>query len=340
MRMRTKAFKEAGRDERGISLIFMAIAMTALLAAAAVTIDLGNGWVTRRNLVTSTDAAALAAAQEFALGGDGCAGIDDTYVGLNNPTATGITCTTGGSGSIGWVTVYAEDDVQTWFAPAIGLGDYSASSASTARWGSPVSVTGLRPLSLCAQAFGIEDWIADPSQTITRTVDYSKNGQAPECDSGQNGIPGSWGMMDFNGVAGGNNDSKDWVLNGYDGDVQAGSPNGTCNDEPWACYQPEPGNALPGVKKELEDILGLEIVLPVVNWVVDANGQNAQMHIMGFARVIIVDFKPNGQNAYIEVTFLPGLITGSCCGDNSGPSNVSVIGACAVDNRNVGACGQ
>ena len=43
------------------------------------------------------------------------------------------------------------------------------------------------------------------------------------------------------------------------------------------------GTCLPGVKKELKQILGEEITLPVVNWIVDENGQNAQMHIMGFA---------------------------------------------------------
>lgn len=327
----------ANHGERGATLVFVAIALVVLCGAAALTIDIGNGWVTRRNLVTATDAAALAAAQEYAGGGDGCASTATSYVLNNNPSATGITCTPGGSPATGWVTVYAEDNVSTWFAAVLGRGDYTSNSASTARWGSASTVTGLRPLALCAAAFGVEDWIAKPSQTITRTIDYSKTGQAASCDSGQNGVGGNWGMMDFNGVSGGNNDSKDWILSGYDGVVQAGSPNGTCNDEPWACYQPEPGNALPGVKKELNQILGQEIVLPIINWVVDSNGQNAQFHIMGFANVIINSYKFNN-NGYIQVTFLPGLIEGDCCSSSGGPTNVKVIGQCAVDNRNVGAC--
>ena len=44
-----------------------------------------------------------------------------------------------------------------------------------------------------------------------------------------------------------------------------------------------------------------------------------------------------GQNGYIEVTFRPGLIQGECCDTSGGPSNVYVVGQCAVDNREVAA---
>ncbi len=206
-------------------------------------IDLGNGWQSRRHLVTATDAAALAAAQDYAIDLDGCTNQAATYVNNNFADATMVSCVLGGSPGAGWVTVTADVDVTTRFAGVIGAGDYDVSSASTARWGTTRTVGGLRPLSLCAKAFGIESWLDDPQEELTVRVDYTKDGDHPECDSGQNGVPGTWGMMDFNGIAGGNNDSKEWILTGYPDLVQGGTPNGTCapDDEPWACYQPEPG---------------------------------------------------------------------------------------------------
>ncbi len=91
------------------------------------------------------------------------------------------------------------------------------------------------------------------------------------------------------------------------------------------------------MKKEIKQILGQEITLPVVNWIVNENGQNAQMHIMGFAHLVINEFQPTGQKAYIEVTFRPGLVEGVCCDTSGGPNNVYVVQPFAIDNREVDA---
>ena len=55
-------------EERGAVAVIVAIMALLLFAAAAYAIDLGNLWQTRRNMVTASDAAALGAAEKFALG--------------------------------------------------------------------------------------------------------------------------------------------------------------------------------------------------------------------------------------------------------------------------------
>ncbi len=326
-------------SESGVTMIFVALTMVVLIGAAAITIDLGNGWVTRRNLITATDAAALAAAQEYALGGNGCdPSIADDYVYKNNADAINIDCDPNGTASSGYVTVYAEANVQTWFASVIGGGDYLAGSASTVRWGGALTVEGLRPIALCAQAPGIEAWLDDNGSAPTVTVNFSNDGQPDLCNNGTN-VPGNWGLLDFDGVGG--NDTKEWVNNGYPGEVSAGSPDADCSAEPEHCYPPQTGE-LTQVKAELTALKNneTEFVLPIINYALSAGGSNTQFHIMGFARVKIVDLKLTGQekDRFITIQFLSGLIQGDCCSNASGPNNVQVIAPCAVDNRNVGSC--
>ena len=62
-------------DERGATTALFVMFITAFLGCAAFTVDLGHSWQERRNFITATDAAALASAQEYAEGGNGCASV-------------------------------------------------------------------------------------------------------------------------------------------------------------------------------------------------------------------------------------------------------------------------
>ncbi len=321
-------------------MVIVTLVLVVLVGMAALVVDLGNGWQNRRHIITATDAAALAAAQEFAVGNDGCDESSDdaapAYIDYNFADATMVSCIPGGNTGAGWVTVTAEVDVETWFAGVLGGGDYDTSSASTARWGRTTSAIGLRPIALCGAVPDIAAWLADTTQTASFTVPVERQAGVAECDSGNPAVPGNWGLFDFDGTSG--NDTKEWIRYGYDGVVQAGSPTGTCVDEPWACAPPQTGNFLPGLKTEMDAILNLEITLPVINYVVAAGGSHADMHIIGFANVIITEYKRVPANkASITVTFLPGLIEGECCSDNGGPNNAYVVQPCAIDNREVNA---
>ena len=53
-------------DERGASLLIIAVSLVALLGMVVLTVDLGGLLVKRRGMVTASDAAALAAAETFA----------------------------------------------------------------------------------------------------------------------------------------------------------------------------------------------------------------------------------------------------------------------------------
>ena len=335
--------RPAGRlvdDDRGFSIAFVAINLVVLLGMAALVIDLGNGWRTRRALIPATDAAALAAAQDYVNGDDGCALSAGTYLTNNEANAGLVSCTPFlYNADQGRVSVTGTHNVDTWFAPVIGLGDYPVDSVSTAVWGPPATVTCLRPIGLCIEgSAALASVINNPpaSETLIR-IDYSKD-QPDAC--GGASIPGNWGTVDFDGGANSNADTKDWVLNGYPGEVSfANHPVTSCAGEPH-CYEGDTG-ALAGIGNELNQLQssGIYFTLPVFNFI-ENPGANASMHLMGVVRVRLIDFRVNGpqHNRYFDLLVKPGLITGTCCGGGSGAAGNKVIALCGVDPNEFGAC--
>ncbi|MFA5787820.1 MAG: pilus assembly protein TadG-related protein [Actinomycetota bacterium] len=165
------------RDERGVSAIIVAIALVLLFGAAALSIDAGSVWKTRRDLITDTDAAALAAARYLsgarpgacllaAAQGRGSAAFQEalSVLGENDlrtelePGLEGfqIVCV----GEAGLVRVRARLGAHLTFAPVLGFNDIRVFSGSTAQFGPLSSVTNLRPIGLCAADEHIGEWIA------------------------------------------------------------------------------------------------------------------------------------------------------------------------------------
>ncbi len=327
-------------SERGVTLPFIALSMVAIMGFASLAIDLGNGWRTRRALISATDASALAAAQDYVNGIDGCATSAGTYLVNNEATAQLVSCEIAFfNADQGRVTVTATQNVDTWFAGVIGRGDFDAPSVTTAVWGPPTSVTGLRPIGLCIEgSTALQDVINNPPATDTLIrIDYDKD-QPDAC--GGASVPGNWGTIDFDGGANSNNDTKDWVANGYPGEVFFGNHVVTACGGEAHCYPGDTG-ALAGLQSDLNGLRnsGIYFTLPVFNFV-EGNGSNAEFHLMGVVRVRLISFQVNGNpnNRYFELLVKPGLITGTCCGGGGEPSGNKVIAICGVDPNEFGAC--
>src|SRR5215207_6736557 len=103
-----------------------------LFGAAAYAIDAGNLWQTRRSMVTASDAAALAAAGEYAVGENGCANASE-WLTTNRADATLDSCTTEANTGGGHVTVSGHTTVPFSFAGIFGLTDKDVTSATSAR---------------------------------------------------------------------------------------------------------------------------------------------------------------------------------------------------------------
>ena len=296
----------------------IAVCSTVIFGAAAIVIDAGDIWQERRQLTVATDAAALAAAQDLALGVDGCVVSAGPYVSHNSPGASMTGCAAVGNSVSGTVAVEAEITVVHSLAKVLGRDQTIVESASTAKWGTPSGVYGLRPFALCSESPGFTAWQASGHST-TQVFRIYYNKDTPD-DCG-NEAPGNWGLVDLNGGSNSNSETQDWVENGYHGLVSAPD---------W--YEGDPGafsNSLP-----ISSILNETIQLPVFNDVNDLSGSNVDFHITGFVSVRITAYKSNGSqgNRYLDIQFLTAVGSGVCCDGELTDTGLKVVTLCAVED--------
>lgn len=319
-------------DEGGATAVLVAIVMLALFGAAAVAVDLGAAWETRRGLIVDTDAAALAAAQTAAE--TGCADAQVTaaqYLSANLGTPVdpldladpGNVFTCGG----GLVEVgYTVQSVNA-FAPAVGAGDaVEVFSSSIASYTTSTTVGGLRPIAACNHEVAIQHGLASPeSLPITFDLSMVKTWKDPAC----NGSPGDWGWLCFDGNCGNspNDDGlRGYLTNGYPGVVDLGVDPPLVGDEDCA---PQPGlqncetkNGKGGqsVESQLQGLVdsGEAFSILVTDDVDSVSG--GQVHPWAFAAVRLDGFcfrKGNAHNSGAEAhgSFTEAQCTAATAGD-------------------------
>ena len=309
------------RDEQGALSVLLAVCMTVVIGAGAIVIDAGQVWATRREAITAVDAAALAAAQVYAQHGNGCtSGTAAEYVGLNSDDVELTTCSRTGSGTRGSVTVAAAGAVNHQLAQFIGRNSTTVTASSTAYFGPASIVTGLRPFGLCSESPGYEAWVASGhSTTAVFRVPYVKD--APE-DCGGN-VPGNWALMDFNEGDNLLEELRSWIRHGYPGEVGLGWQDG------------DPGvfaNAM-----DVGSVLDQQIYVPIFDTSQGA-GNNAQFRLVGFAAIIVRDYRDKGAESsrYLDIQFTTAAISTTCCEGGARDAGLWAVGLCRVEGA--GTC--
>lgn len=304
-------------DESGVTALMVAVTIVALFGSAAVAVDAGNLWTSRRHVINSADAAALAAASEYAVGGDGCASVASEYVSANDEDATLTACEPHIAGATaGYVSVEAETPVDFAFAGVVGAEDRPVDAATAAVWGLPSGVGGLRPFGLCEDNAEFQAWLAGPhGKSPVVRVFYTKEGT--ECGD----APGNWGIIDLDNTHPvSNSDVKEWVRNGYRSVVTPGWMGG------------DPGAYSNSLDGDLAAVQGEEFPIPVFD-ALEEQGSNSEFHVTGFTGIELVGWKTNGseQSRYLELRFTEMVVGGFCC-DPAGPdTGLRSVAICDVD---------
>ncbi len=133
------------KREEGVVAIVMAICLVVLMAAVALTTDVGGLLYRRREMVNGADAAALAAAMECSKGNGlvaAAAAANHQFEGDSpGSKATGysvdsIAASPACGGTAGHITVRYTTQQPLYFAPVLGLSDHHAvTTEATASWG-------------------------------------------------------------------------------------------------------------------------------------------------------------------------------------------------------------
>lgn len=384
------------KDERGISSVVSVVSLLAIFGAAMLSIDFGNMWTTRKTIISGTDATALDQALFAAkTGTSDCNRISSStfngayqdwtnilqlntkgfVVGSQKCTFTGVNT----GGVVGYVGVEAQKEAQTRFGALFNLGSSKPYSFSAARVYYPDSVEGLRPIGICIDNDHVQEWLAylnsgtpmpstgtdHPSyQGATLSVHRITYSKDSNDDCGD--APGNWGYQDFDGSDGGNSDEefKDWMLDGYDGLVNAPSdcdndgtgssdqPGGIgdecpgnpgtgsansgqgCSDSSLAsvltCVQSSPGS--PPSIKEFPIVIFDRATCATSGG--GGGGNTCTYNVVRFVVVRLWGFRLTGSQAtrYFDFEFVPGIASGPCCDPTPNQTDIKAVQLCAADH--------
>lgn len=306
--------------------------MVIICGIIALVIDVGRLYITKAKLQYICDAAALAGAMELPLPPSGQARTD----AINEATFQAQRCASSmglalNSSDISFpsdtqIRVYHNRSTKFMFAGVMGFFAPKVVGAA-----SKVGVGSARVLGSGAFPVGISDeTIANvtPGTTIKIWDDDKITNDAGDIVSG-----GSRGWLNFNFVFNATDpddrtfnkshsgaDLKDWVENGYDYSLYAGTLGGIDGDFI---------NGDSGVKdttiQEAEDRIGDIVWLPIYDNVYSKSYMDSTFspdpsigwandnyyHVIGFAAFLITDAKHSGSNKYIAGQFVQKQIGGS-----------------------------
>ncbi|WP_430332002.1 pilus assembly protein TadG-related protein [Rhodococcus sp. ACT016] len=282
----------AGRDERGVVAVLVAIMMVVLLGCAAISIDIGANYVVKRQLQNGADAAALAVAQESSCNTTTATSTAATLVEANVNTGSGS-----GSAVVDPVkrTVTAAASAvdtdglpgrRNIFAPVLGIPRTQISASATAGCGSPLAGWVGLPIAFDKCRFtdaGIGKMILVSSTTVPA-----------RCDGGHvKAAPGAFGWL--RPATGGCPALISRAIYGTPGD------NG--NNIPTVC------------KASLEAMQNKVVLVPIYDDVGDT-GSGTWFHVVGFAAFTIQGYRFSGNPDYNWQNDTHGSLscTGNCRG--------------------------
>ena len=290
-------------NERGQSMVLTVVFMVVLLGFAALVIDVGSWYRAHRSAQATADASALA----------GAAVLPDTAAA--SALATQYFTKNGGSGSGTGGGPQITFTQSGYEMDTIKVKITRASPGFFARvFGSKfmnVTVSG----SATARAYnvqGIRNGIAPITVNYKHPLLNCTRGNNPTCNptfgtptqltledihtSGGKDAAGSFGLINLNGVQGGNIGAgtlADWLLNGYhDHDLQVGK------------YDSAPGANFNNSQftSALDQKLGQELLFPVYR-LLKGPGSNAMYDIIGWVGFVIDSYSNSGSTGVINGHF-------------------------------------
>lgn len=180
-------------EERGQSLVIIAVCMTAMMGASAMAIDVASWYAKHHQAQVAADAAALAAANCLAragVSGNPCTSTSDTSdaqaLAVSYAAKNGITITPSDvsvNTSTDTVTVTANTDAPAFFASLFGIHTATMTAGSGASFKPPTTSTTVTPTTTTVTTTGTSSGnsACTASNASQCSVIYTAN---PTCSSG------------------------------------------------------------------------------------------------------------------------------------------------------------
>jgi hypothetical protein len=290
-------------DEKGQSVVLMAVAMVVLLAITACTIDVGYIFFQKRNLQNIADAATLAGARELIDGND-VKGKVEEYVlanGLDSDEIEDIDF------DDRYVTVKLKDNHNLFFANVLGFGNANIAARAKAAVGPITGMSGLRPVGLNESIWNE----AKQNPDNTWLAYFGSQG------------PGTWGYVFFS------SNKKDWKDATIERDMEHGCQNEIFLGQDIYVNQ---GN-VPGVRRAVQNLIDNETIVyvPIIkDWDGDpGGGQGFPVEVIGFAAIQFTFQEKQGSNYILGGRFIETVGAGDI--DPDAPGDFGLKGIALVE---------
>ena len=285
--------EEARKNERGQTVVLMALGLVVLLGMAAFVLDGGNWFHSQRRLQGTADAAALAGAQQLPNDPAGAKSMVLSYANQNGgdvaPTDIVVTSTFLPNDT---VSVKAARTDPGFFSGVLGITSANIDARAKVRVGPPAKTRYVAPMVVSCDHPLIKncDGNGSPKFNQTTTMDFDKMG-----------APGAFGMLNLDGGNGtpGSKEESDWILKGFDKYL----PLGLYNSDPGAKFSSS------NIRGALTARIGTVLLFPVFKTLI-GQGQNAQYDIIGWIGFKLTSFTVDGNNASLTGSFTEFIAQG------------------------------
>ncbi len=282
-------------SESGAVAVIVALLMVVLVGMTALVVDVGQMHLARRQMVNAADAAALAGAQELALGNAaGVAGLGSQYA-IDNGSDPDLTVVEVDGSR---VVASTGTNVEYGFARIFGLTDGDVKARAVALVGPVGAMEGLRPIAFREEEYQLA--LDDPDTELLGKHEVGS---------------GNWGALDFDGLGtykalfSNPNRFDDHLRDGWPRSVAIDDPNVFSNTGISMFKNKAPETAM----LELE---GQDIYVPIVSGSVTGTGW---LEVVGFAKINVVDFVPadevgpdgvKSKDPRLFIRFIETVVTG------------------------------
>jgi hypothetical protein len=301
------------KNESGQAIVLMALSLVVIMGMAALVVDVGNWYHTKRRLQGTADAAALAGAQLLPQDSSGAQAMALSYADKNGGDVAGADITvTSTLQKDDTISVRAKKTDAGVFSNMLGIASADISARAKARVGPPVQAKHVAPMVVYCDHPLIHNCSGDS------TPDFGED-HPTTMDYDPMGAPGAYGMLNLDGGSGtpGSSDEADWILHGFNKYL----PTGDYRSDPGAKFSSS------NIQDALEARKGTVLLFPVYKQL-DGTGQNAVYEIIGWIGFHLTAFEVHGNNATLHgyfTEFIAHGILATSGGGGSSPFGVKSI---------------
>jgi hypothetical protein len=296
------------KSESGQAFVLMALSLVVIMGMAALVVDVGSWYHTKRRLQATADAAALAGAQLLPTDSSGAQSMALSYADKNGGNVAGADITVSSTQqSNDTIAVRARRTASGVFSGILGVGSADISARAKARVGPPAQARYVAPMvvfcdhPLIHNCNGNSDPDFGPDHPTT--MDYDPMG-----------APGAYGMLNLDGGNGtpGSSDEANWILHGFN----KYRPTGDYRSDPGAKFSSS------NIQDALQGRMNTVLLFPVFKQL-DGQGQNAVYEIIGWIGFHLDTFEVHGNNATLHGYFTEFIAQGILAGPGGGGSGPS-----------------